>query len=884
MRTGPKKPVVSYAMVFFSHPPDLIRYHHESDEIEEIQFFLGKSTKPWMPFLSIRFEITNVVNRWCKEMDPALRSSSQPFREASAMKSAMEIFSIEGCLLTHHPVVDDGIFLGIQVYDVLPRRNPLLLQVRGSMPFAEPERIQGKASNQLNGLKFAFGLAIQTKDANQGGTLAEAIKYPLVVSRFVKDRQLDPAAPAIIGFRESVFTRRLSTVGRMQAYAEWAFGTIIQRVLAKLDVRMHYGHPDFFSAPWVFSRSALSKANPNYNLSEDIFAGYIAALHDRRSTHTDRIQDEKGRDTSLASTYIFNAKISQGAASQLKTRDIFELNTRLDFLRQFLLFQSSLGYYFATALMLVSVKLYLFGLLLFTMAGFSAENLGNLGLIFSVPFLLQVGNFSLIPLVLEAYAEDGFWAVLEVIIDMPMSLIYFLFQSQTSAYHFIEAFLKGKSRYEATGRLLGVSRKTLIELYQSFGRSHYEVAIDYIYYIIAYYIVAESRKGGYIPLIAPMMAMAVYLLGPSIFQHTTSVRRVFAEGMVEGRLIFFSVLLKSSFTLLVDSFGKWAFVSQTKNVLLKEWQRRALSEVMGRKLTGNAAFRLGFSRLQTYNIFNNLKTAMSSHWRVDLLAVLSNLLRVVLWVFICLSIPGTMKDIVMKVALLFLFYFSYSAVFTMTIGADNQHRWHTGSLFLWLLVVGLVVVQTFVLGLWQWFGFSIIGLFMSMKCLNAISWMSFHLYATICKMHSLRLWGKVNQRQNKGPLPNFDSKIDGIRSDLEQRLLSGLFMVDAMERFVHRSIPCSFSVNFLTCFLGSLRPFLLFGIFAFVLPTFVVFNFLWHIPYLSDRLMFGISLRRRSALRSVLVADGRNTSWSPFSAPQPGSDSIDLPMERSDMI
>ena len=50
-------------------------------------------------------------------------------------------------------------------------------------------------------------------------------------------------------------------------------GTIVQRVMAKLGVRMHYGHPDFFSSAWVFSRSALSKANPTYNLSEDIFAG-----------------------------------------------------------------------------------------------------------------------------------------------------------------------------------------------------------------------------------------------------------------------------------------------------------------------------------------------------------------------------------------------------------------------------------------------------------------------------------------------------------------------------------------------------------------------------------------------------------------------------------
>jgi 1,3-beta-glucan synthase len=52
--------------------------------------------------------------------------------------------------------------------------------------------------------------------------------------------------PAIIGFRERVFTERQGTVARFQAYSEWSFVTIMQRVLGLLGLRMHYGHPDFF--------------------------------------------------------------------------------------------------------------------------------------------------------------------------------------------------------------------------------------------------------------------------------------------------------------------------------------------------------------------------------------------------------------------------------------------------------------------------------------------------------------------------------------------------------------------------------------------------------------------------------------------------------------
>ena len=462
------------------------------------------------------------------------------------------------------PPVSEEIFLGIEVKTVLPRRNPLLMRVCGEMPFSDADRIQGKAANQMNGLRFAFGLVIQTKDANQGGNVAEALKFPLVLSKFelhlARDRRdqvkhlrkwckqyvpndqqdavmaalkaptrpldtslaspLNPQGidlsaimlahddsqpvelmersvdlgdeyerdsrkvilpPAIVGFREAIFTRGHGTVARFQAYAEWAFGTIVQRVLSKIGLRMHYGHPDFFSASWVFSRSSISKANPVYNLSEDIFAGYTALLNDRRSVHTDKIQDEKGRDTSLGSTYTFNAKLAQGAASQMKSRDVFWMNSRLDFLRGFLLFHTSLGYYFTTTAMLSSVKMYLFGLLVFSLAGYSAENLGNLQFIYSVPFLVQVGMFTLLPLILEIGVEEGVWSVLKVVFDLPLSLGYFLFQGQTTTHHLMESFTKGKSHYEATGRLLGVSRKSLVEAYQLYGRSHLEPAMDYLY-------------------------------------------------------------------------------------------------------------------------------------------------------------------------------------------------------------------------------------------------------------------------------------------------------------------------------------------------------------------------------------------------------------------
>jgi hypothetical protein len=74
--------------------------------------------------------------------------------------------------------------LSLRIKYVIPRLNPLVLTVQGSLKFSPPEIIQGKACNQRNGLLFAWGFVIQTKDANQGGTLAEAVKFPIILHRF----------------------------------------------------------------------------------------------------------------------------------------------------------------------------------------------------------------------------------------------------------------------------------------------------------------------------------------------------------------------------------------------------------------------------------------------------------------------------------------------------------------------------------------------------------------------------------------------------------------------------------------------------------------------------------------------------------------------------
>ena len=61
--------------------------------------------------------------------------------------------------------------------------------------------------------------------------------------------------PPQVGFREWIFSDVTGTLGAFAASSEFAFSTIVQRVLdSPGKVRMHYGHPDLFNKLHIMTR------------------------------------------------------------------------------------------------------------------------------------------------------------------------------------------------------------------------------------------------------------------------------------------------------------------------------------------------------------------------------------------------------------------------------------------------------------------------------------------------------------------------------------------------------------------------------------------------------------------------------------------------------
>ena len=91
--------------------------------------------------------------------------------------------------------------------------------------------------------------------------------------------------------------------------------------------------PSLWSCRPALQRGGISKASKGINLSEDIFAGYNAVIRGGRVKMKEYVQVGKGRDVGMQQIYKFEAKLSQGNAEQVLSRDVYRLASRVDFVR-----------------------------------------------------------------------------------------------------------------------------------------------------------------------------------------------------------------------------------------------------------------------------------------------------------------------------------------------------------------------------------------------------------------------------------------------------------------------------------------------------------------------------------------------------------------------
>jgi len=339
---------------------------------------------------------------------------------------------------------------------------------------------EGKPENQNHAMIFTRGEFVQTIDMNQEGYFEEALKMRNALQEFGK--RDGPLPTTILGLREHIFTGSVSSLANYMALQETSFVTLGQRVLANpLFIRLHYGHPDVFDKLFFMTRGGISKSSKGINLSEDIFAGYNNVVRGGQVGFKEYLQVGKGRDVGMSQIYKFEAKLSQGAAEQSLSRDIYRVCHRLDFWRLLSLYYGGIGHYFSNVLTVLTVYLVVY--LMAILALFNIEKIGERVITPMGTIQMLLGGLGLlqtIPLFATLGVERGWWPSAKEIFQVFVTggPLHFMFHIQTKAYYMSQTILVGGAKYRPTGRGFVTQHTPFDEQFRFFASSHLYLGVE----------------------------------------------------------------------------------------------------------------------------------------------------------------------------------------------------------------------------------------------------------------------------------------------------------------------------------------------------------------------------------------------------------------------
>nr|CAG8473571.1 5734_t:CDS:2 [Entrophospora candida] len=349
----------------------------------------------------------------------------------------------------------------------------------------------GKADNQNHAIIFIRGEYLQLIDANQDNYLEECLKIRNILGEFEDNK--DPVA--IVGAREYIFSENYGVLGDVAAGKEQTFGTLTQRMMAKIGGRLHYGHPDFLNAIFMTTRGGVSKAQKGLHLNEDIYAGMNAFCRGGRIKHTEYYQCGKGRDLGFGSILHFTTKIGTGMGEQMLSREYYYIGTQLPLDRFLTFYYAHPGFHINNIFIMFSMQLFMIGMMFIGALTITLEHdlceynpdleaplyppgCYNLVPIFdwikrSITSIFLVIFISFLSLFLQELTEKG---LIRSILRLgrhfiSLSPFFEVFTTQIYAYSILTNLSFGGARYIATGRGFATARIPFSVLYSLFTRS-----------------------------------------------------------------------------------------------------------------------------------------------------------------------------------------------------------------------------------------------------------------------------------------------------------------------------------------------------------------------------------------------------------------------------
>ncbi|KAL5715511.1 Callose synthase 12 [Ranunculus cassubicifolius] len=419
---------------------------------------------------------------------------------------------------------DEVVYYSVLVkYDQQLQKEVEIYRIRLPGPIKIGE---GKPENQNHAFIFTRGDAVQTIDMNQDNYFEEALKMRNLLEEFRAYYGI--RKPTILGVREHIFTGSVSSLAWFMSAQEMSFVTLGQRVLANpLKIRLHYGHPDVFDRFWFMTRGGLSKASRVINISEDIFAGFNCTLRGGNVTHHEYIQVGKGRDVGLNQISMFEAKVASGNGEQVLSRDVYRLGHRLDFFRMLSFFYTTVGFFFNTMMVVLTVYAFVWGRLILALSGIekamkNSTNNKAFGAILNQQFIIQLGLFTALPMIVENSLEHGFLTAVWDFFKMQLQLssVFYSFSMGTRTHYFGRTILHGGAKYRATGRGFVVQHKSFAENYRLYARSHFVKAIELGTILTIYAANSPIAKNTFVYIamtVSSWFLVLAWILAPFVF-------------------------------------------------------------------------------------------------------------------------------------------------------------------------------------------------------------------------------------------------------------------------------------------------------------------------------------------------------------------------------
>ncbi|KAF9205277.1 1,3-beta-D-glucan synthase [Haplosporangium sp. Z 27] len=355
----------------------------------------------------------------------------------------------------------------------------------------------GKSDNQNHAIIFTRGEYLQLVDANQDNYLEEALKIRNVLGEFEQYHtpSISPYSPqieskdvpepvAIVGAREYIFSENIGVLGDVAAGKEQTFGTLTQRMMAKIGGKLHYGHPDFLNFIFMTTRGGVSKAQKGLHLNEDIYAGMTAFNRGGRIKHTEYYQCGKGRDLGFGSILNFNTKIGTGMGEQMLSREYYYMGTQLPLDRFLTFYYAHPGFHINNIFIMLSVQLFLFSMLFIGSIASSVEvcsETGQADCVNLVPVydwikrcvlsIFIVFFIAFLPLFLQEFMERGFARSIVRLGKhfLSFSPMFEVFVTQIYTNSILTNLSFGGARYIATGRGFATTRTPFALLYSRFA-------------------------------------------------------------------------------------------------------------------------------------------------------------------------------------------------------------------------------------------------------------------------------------------------------------------------------------------------------------------------------------------------------------------------------